>query len=73
LARLLIEKYGANVNLQTTAGETPLIASAKRNRLELVQYLLSKNSDSAIYSKCALIALDYAILQGFYEVALVLF
>lgn len=73
LVKLLIEKYEADIDFQTSVGETALIGSTKRNRLDIVEYLLSKGCNTQVYSKCGLNALDLAILQGFYSVAQVIF
>lgn len=73
IVSLLVEKYSANVDLQTSTGETALIGATKRNRLEVVKYLLSKNSDLKVESKSGLNALDYAVLQGLYPLALELY
>lgn len=67
---LLVEKYSAIVDLQTSTGETALIGATKRNRLDIVKYLISKHSDLKIESKSGFNALDYAILQGLYPLAL---
>lgn len=70
IAQLLIEDYKADVDFKTTAGETPLIAAAKRDNIELVQYLLDKGSNIDVIGKTGLTALDYAVLQGNYNCAL---
>ena len=46
------------------------MAAAKRDKLEVVQYLLQHEANPDIISKTGLTALDYAILQGNYECAL---
>lgn len=73
LVKLLVEKYEANVDLQTSTGETALVGAIKRNRLEIAQYLLKKGADPTIITNCGLIAIDYAVLQGFYELSLMLY
>lgn len=70
IAKLLVDTFKADVNFKTTAGETPLMAAAKRDKLALVQYLLEKESNPDIISPTGLTALDYAILQGNYECAM---
>ena len=46
------------------------MAAAKRDKLEMLNYLLSKEANADIISSTRLTALDYAILQGNYECAL---
>ena len=45
------------------------MAAAKRDKFEMVCYLLENGSNSDVISKTGLTALDYAILQGNYECA----
>ena len=45
------------------------MAAAKRDKLEMLNYLLSKEANAEIISPTGLTALDYAILQGNYECA----
>lgn len=45
------------------------MGAAKRDKLELVQYLLAHDCNADVISQTALTALDYAILQGNYECA----
>lgn len=46
------------------------MAAAKRDKLEVVQYLLEHDANSDLISSTGLTALDYSILQGNYECAL---
>lgn len=73
LVKLFIEKYNADINLQTSAGETALIGAVKKGRVEIVEYLISKGCSVDTISKCGLTALDYSILQGFYDVSLIIY
>lgn len=41
--------------------------------IEVVKYLLKSKADPEIVSGCGLKAVEYAILQGFYEVALLIY
>ena len=70
LAKVLIETFKADPNFKTTSEETPLMAAAKRDKLDLVEYLLDHDANADIISSTGLNALDYAILQGNYECAL---
>lgn len=49
------------------------MGAAKRDQIELVRYLLTMGADSDLVSGNGFRAIDYAILAGFYEVALLLF
>ena len=66
----MVKKFKADVNFKTTAGETPLMAAAKRDKIEVVQFLLDNDANTDVISTTGLTALDYAILQGNYECAL---
>lgn len=73
VVRLLLEKFAANIDLQTTAGETALMGAVKRYRTEIVEYLLSKGANAEIVSNSGLHVLDYAILQGLYDISLIIY
>lgn len=49
------------------------MAAAKRDRNEIVRYLLEKGANPDVISTSGFTALDYAILQGNYECAQELF
>lgn len=70
---MLVEKYNADVNLKTENGETPLMGAAKRDMAEVIKYLLKAKADPDIISASGLKAVEYAILQGFYDSALILY
>jgi hypothetical protein len=70
LAQLLVEQFKANPDHKTSAGETPLMAAAKRDKPEMVSYLLAAGSNPDVISPTGLTALDYAVLQGNYECAM---
>ena len=73
LAKLLIEKYEADVNLASEKGETPLISAIKRNHVKLVKLLLEKGADPNYVDPLGLRTIDHAILPGFYEVSQLLY
>jgi hypothetical protein len=73
LAQLLLEKYRAEVDARTSNGETPLIGAVKKNKLEMVRFLLVFNASPNEISGSGLKAVDYAILGGFYDIALLLY
>ena len=73
MVELLVEKYKADVDLPTEKGETALMGAAKRDHLEVVRYLLTMNANADFVSGCGLKAVEYAILGGFYEVALIVY
>lgn len=73
VVQLLIEKYSAQVDHQTEAGETALMGAAKRNQTGVVRYLLTMGANPDCVSGCGLKAIEYSILAGFYESAQVLY
>jgi ankyrin repeat protein len=73
LAKLLVEKYHAEVDARTTNGETPLIGAVKKGKFEIVRYLLAVNASADEVSGSGLKPVDYAILHGFYDIALALY
>ena len=46
MCQLLIEKYKADPNGVTETGETPLMGAAKRDKIEVVRYLLRMGADT---------------------------
>ena len=49
LAKLLVEKYGEDVNWADAYGITPLMAAANLGNTSLVQYLIDKGADLGAY------------------------
>jgi len=49
LAKLLVEKYGEDVNWADAYGITPLMAAANLGNTSLVQYLVDKGADLGAY------------------------
>ena len=49
------------------------MVAARRNHVGVVRYLLQKGADVNIIAPIGLSTLEYAILPGFYEIALLLF
>jgi ankyrin repeat protein len=68
LARLLV-RYGAQVNAQDYDGQTPLHAAAFDGCRSLVVYLLDHGAQDSVYDKNNKLPRDYAIQQGYREVA----
>lgn len=54
LCQLLVERYGADVNLASPRGETPLISAIRKNNVEMVKLLLSKGADPNYIDKIGL-------------------
>lgn len=69
LVKLFVEKYEVDINLPSERGETPLIVAAKRNKLEIVRYLLAQKADADFLSSEGFLAIEYSILNGFYAVS----
>lgn len=49
------------------------MGAAKRDHTQIVRYLLTMGADTSKVSACGLLAIEYAILNGFYETALVIY
>ena len=73
MVKFLIEDCGAKVNTLSGQGESPLMVTCKRNHKEIVRYLLGRGADVNMSGPNQLTTIDYAILPGFYEVALMLY
>ncbi|MCS6763005.1 MAG: ankyrin repeat domain-containing protein [Candidatus Protistobacter heckmanni] len=71
VAKMLIEQPGIDLEAQTPAGETPLMAAAWRGNLEVVKLLV--DGKSAEVSKPGWTALHYAAAQGHIEIVRYLF
>lgn len=69
----LIEQCKAEVNEPTEAGETPLVAAVKRNHIRIVRYLLGLGADYKFTTPYGLSTLEFAILPGYYEIALLIY
>ena len=68
-----MDKYNASIDFKTTNGETALIGAIKKNKIELIRFLLSRNANADEISGCGLKPIEYAILAGFYEAALIVY
>lgn len=73
MAKYFVEQCGAKVNSLGPAGDTPLIIAARRNHLELVRYLLERGADVNVVTPVGISTLEYALLPGFYEIALLIY
>ena len=49
------------------------MGAAKRDHIEVVRYLLTMGAETDKVSGCGLLAIEYAILGGFYETALTIY
>lgn len=61
-------KNGADVNILSSAGDTPLHLSASNGTLEIVKYLLSAGADKTIQNNNGSIPADIAHDSGFPEI-----
>jgi ankyrin repeat protein len=62
-AKVLIEEYHANVNVQDINGETPLHIAAKDNYLNIIDLLLQSNADISLRNNFDKTAQDLEISQ----------
>ncbi len=65
----MLLKYGADVNLPSSEGNTPLMWAAFRNNYKLTQFLLENGADIALESHDGNNAMDMAVIRMSYEVA----
>lgn len=49
------------------------MGAAKRDKIEIVRYLLTMGANTEVLNSNGLLAVEFAILGGFYETALVIF
>jgi hypothetical protein len=62
-------RQGADLNLTAKRGNTPLITAAKNGRLEFVKMLIENGADTRIKNNSGLMALDFANMANYPEVA----
>jgi adenosine deaminase len=67
LVKLLIEK-GANVNVKTDKGRTPLSVGVENGHLEVVKHLVEKGADANIKSAAGQTPLKLSIVKGYKEI-----
>jgi hypothetical protein len=49
------------------------MGAAKRDKIQIVRYLLTMGANTDLLSSNGMIAVEFAILAGFYETALMIF
>jgi len=69
MTRILIDKYGLNVNFTDPDGMTPLMLGAKDNAIDTVKLLIEKGADISIKDAAGKTAYDYAVEKGFTALA----
>jgi ankyrin repeat protein len=62
--RRIVEEYSGDVNAQNNHGQSAVIFSAKNNRLEILQYLVSHGADVHHQDNLGQSALDWAMHNG---------
>ena len=73
MVQFFVEDCGAQVNTVNDHGESALMVACKRNHKEIVRYLLERGADVNLTSSIDFSTIDYAILPGYYEVALMIY
>ena len=68
----LLMKYGADINLRSSDGRTPLMWAAFRNNVKMCEILLDLGADITLEDEKGLNALDICITKMNYEAALFL-
>jgi ankyrin repeat protein len=71
IASLLL-RHGADINLRSSDGRTPLIWAAFRNNHDIVAFLLDNGAQLDLEDNMGWNALDVAIIRMNYESALIL-
>jgi uncharacterized protein len=69
---LILLKHGANVNLCSQNGRSPLIWAAYRNHVNVIDLLLENGADTSIRDQAGLNAFEMATTLVNYEAALML-
>jgi len=68
----LLIKYGADINLRSSDGRTPLMWAAFRNNVKMCEILLDYEADIRLEDEKGWNALDICIIKMNYEAALFL-
>lgn len=66
----LLLKYGADINLRSSDGRTPLMWGAFRNNPKMCEFLLDNGADLTLEDNQGWNALDIAIIRMNYDAAL---
>jgi len=64
--------HGANPNLADSEGRTPLMAAARRGRLQCVESLLQHRADAKLRDNAGRTALDLALENRYMQIASVI-
>lgn len=59
--------------MPSVKGETPLIAAIRKNNVQMVKLLLSKGANPNYIDKVGFKTIEYAILQGLYDIAYIIY
>jgi len=68
----LLLKYGADINLRSSDGRTPLMWTSFRNNAKMCEFILDNGADLLMEDNQGWNALDIAIIRMNYDAALVL-
>lgn len=65
-------KFGADINKPTSNNQTPLFFAVQKGRKHTVEFLLSKDAQLEVADSLGYTPLDFAIIWGYYNIALLL-
>ena len=68
----MLLKYGADINLRSSDGRTPLMWTSFRNNAKMCEFILDNGADLLMEDNQGWNALDIAIIRMNYDAALVL-
>lgn len=68
----MLIKHGADINLRSSDGRTPVIWAAFRNNPKMIEYLATNGANIELEDNQGWNALDIAIIKMNYEAALIL-
>ena len=70
---ILLLKYGADINIKSSNGRTPLMWAAYRDHIHLVDLLLDSQADTSLTDDDGLNAFEIAVICVNYETARLLY
>lgn len=65
--------FGADINQKTSTGQTAIFFAAQKGRKETIELLISRNCQLEMADNLGSTPLDFAIMNGYFNIALLLF